>query len=164
MFFFSYFCCCYCSWILYIVRWLKCAQGRAAWLERGRRCSLSENAASCHRRWVKRNRVRQEEKQNKTPFAFPQILYNIYSIYSQAQSNKNQKLCHTKTLHCTLYSFRRLFSFALYLYIYLFPSLSSFFSLLLLLQYFLFVSNVFSFRFPFCYRYILLFIAFWYRF
>lgn len=51
---------------------LKCAQGRAAWLERGRRCSLSENAASCHRRWVKRNRVRQEEKQNKTPFAFPQ--------------------------------------------------------------------------------------------
>lgn len=36
---------------------IECAQGRAAWLERGRRCSLSENAASCHRRWVKRNRI-----------------------------------------------------------------------------------------------------------
>lgn len=36
---------------------LQCAQGRAAWLERGRRCSVQENSASCHRRWVKRNRV-----------------------------------------------------------------------------------------------------------
>ncbi|XP_055305707.1 uncharacterized protein LOC129570210 isoform X2 [Sitodiplosis mosellana] len=35
-----------------------CAQGRSAWqLERGRRCSVSENPASCHRRWVKRNRI-----------------------------------------------------------------------------------------------------------
>lgn len=37
---------------------VKCAQGRAAWVERGRRCSVSENPASCHRRWVKRNRVK----------------------------------------------------------------------------------------------------------
>lgn len=36
---------------------LQCAQGRAAWLERGRRCSVQESSASCHRRWVKRNRV-----------------------------------------------------------------------------------------------------------
>ncbi|XP_055709426.1 uncharacterized protein LOC129805495 isoform X2 [Phlebotomus papatasi] len=36
---------------------IECAQGRAAWLERGRRCSVQENTASCHRRWVKRNRV-----------------------------------------------------------------------------------------------------------
>lgn len=36
----------------------QCAQGRAAWLERGRRCSVQETPASCHRRWVKRNRVR----------------------------------------------------------------------------------------------------------
>lgn len=36
----------------------QCAQGRAAWLERGRRCSVQENSASCHRRWVKRNRVK----------------------------------------------------------------------------------------------------------
>ena len=40
----------------------QCAQGRAAWLERGRRCSVQEReaqvqAASAHRRWVKRNRV-----------------------------------------------------------------------------------------------------------
>ncbi|KXJ76666.1 hypothetical protein RP20_CCG009257 [Aedes albopictus] len=35
----------------------KCAQGRAAWLERGRRCSVQETPASCHRRWVKRNRI-----------------------------------------------------------------------------------------------------------
>ncbi|XP_055591708.1 uncharacterized protein LOC129743649 isoform X2 [Uranotaenia lowii] len=35
----------------------ECAQGRAAWLERGRRCSVQETPASCHRRWVKRNRV-----------------------------------------------------------------------------------------------------------
>ncbi|XP_055639749.1 uncharacterized protein LOC129777486 isoform X2 [Toxorhynchites rutilus septentrionalis] len=34
-----------------------CAQGRAAWLERGRRCSVQETPASCHRRWVKRNRI-----------------------------------------------------------------------------------------------------------
>ncbi|XP_037912460.1 uncharacterized protein LOC119652414 isoform X2 [Hermetia illucens] len=35
-----------------------CAQGRAAWLERGRRCSVqNNNPASCHRRWVKRNRI-----------------------------------------------------------------------------------------------------------
>ncbi|XP_055305702.1 uncharacterized protein LOC129570210 isoform X1 [Sitodiplosis mosellana] len=37
---------------------IECAQGRSAWqLERGRRCSVSENPASCHRRWVKRNRI-----------------------------------------------------------------------------------------------------------
>ncbi|XP_040171729.1 uncharacterized protein LOC120905096 isoform X1 [Anopheles arabiensis] len=35
----------------------ECAQGRAAWLERGRRCSVQETPASCHRRWVKRNRI-----------------------------------------------------------------------------------------------------------
>ncbi|XP_051858971.1 pneumococcal serine-rich repeat protein isoform X2 [Drosophila albomicans] len=38
----------------------KCAQGRAAWLERGRRCSVQEQQqqqATCHRRWVKRNRI-----------------------------------------------------------------------------------------------------------
>uniref|UniRef100_A0A182MZ62 Uncharacterized protein n=1 Tax=Anopheles dirus TaxID=7168 RepID=A0A182MZ62_9DIPT len=35
----------------------QCAQGRAAWLERGRRCSVQETPASCHRRWVKRNRI-----------------------------------------------------------------------------------------------------------
>ncbi|CRK93781.1 CLUMA_CG007308, isoform A [Clunio marinus] len=35
-----------------------CAQGRAAWLERGRRCSVQDpNTASYHRRWVKRNRI-----------------------------------------------------------------------------------------------------------
>ncbi|KAH8274100.1 hypothetical protein KR044_010382 [Drosophila immigrans] len=37
-----------------------CAQGRAAWLERGRRCSVQEQQqqqATCHRRWVKRNRI-----------------------------------------------------------------------------------------------------------
>lgn len=38
---------------------LQCAQGRAAWLERGRRCSVQDgNQASFNRRWVKRNRVR----------------------------------------------------------------------------------------------------------
>ncbi|XP_055639748.1 uncharacterized protein LOC129777486 isoform X1 [Toxorhynchites rutilus septentrionalis] len=36
---------------------IECAQGRAAWLERGRRCSVQETPASCHRRWVKRNRI-----------------------------------------------------------------------------------------------------------
>lgn len=37
---------------------LQCAQGRAAWLERGRRCSVQDaNQASFNRRWVKRNRV-----------------------------------------------------------------------------------------------------------
>ncbi|XP_053691901.1 uncharacterized protein LOC128740385 [Sabethes cyaneus] len=36
---------------------IMCAQGRAAWLERGRRCSVQETPASCHRRWVKRNRI-----------------------------------------------------------------------------------------------------------
>ncbi|XP_041566422.1 rho GTPase-activating protein gacF isoform X2 [Drosophila elegans] len=38
----------------------KCAQGRAAWLERGRRCSVQDQQqqqATCHRRWVKRNRI-----------------------------------------------------------------------------------------------------------
>lgn len=35
---------------------VKCAQGRTAWQERGR-VDISENPASCHRRWVKRNRV-----------------------------------------------------------------------------------------------------------
>ncbi|XP_023163995.2 serine-rich adhesin for platelets isoform X2 [Drosophila hydei] len=38
----------------------ECAQGRAAWLERGRRCSVQEQQqqqATCHRRWVKRNRI-----------------------------------------------------------------------------------------------------------
>ncbi|XP_052853732.1 uncharacterized protein LOC128263078 isoform X3 [Drosophila gunungcola] len=37
-----------------------CAQGRAAWLERGRRCSVQDQQqqqATCHRRWVKRNRI-----------------------------------------------------------------------------------------------------------
>ncbi|XP_043070588.1 probable serine/threonine-protein kinase nek3 isoform X2 [Drosophila grimshawi] len=37
-----------------------CAQGRAAWLERGRRCSVQEQQqqqATYHRRWVKRNRI-----------------------------------------------------------------------------------------------------------
>lgn len=42
---------------MFFLSFFKCAQGRAAWLERGRRCSVQENAASCHRRWVKRNRV-----------------------------------------------------------------------------------------------------------
>lgn len=46
-----------CMLIIFEYNFMKCAQGRAAWLERGRRCSISENAASCHRRWVKRNRV-----------------------------------------------------------------------------------------------------------
>ncbi|CAO1304564.1 unnamed protein product [Diamesa serratosioi] len=37
---------------------IECAQGRAAWLERGRRCSVQDgNQASFNRRWVKRNRV-----------------------------------------------------------------------------------------------------------
>ncbi|KAL7739622.1 hypothetical protein ACLKA6_018836 [Drosophila palustris] len=39
---------------------MRCAQGRAAWLERGRRCSVQEQQqqqAACHRRWVKRNRI-----------------------------------------------------------------------------------------------------------
>jgi hypothetical protein len=49
----------------------QCAQGRAAWLERGRRCSVQDNQASCHRRWVKRNRVSKstvnfEKKKTKT--------------------------------------------------------------------------------------------------
>ncbi|XP_032583653.1 mucin-5AC isoform X3 [Drosophila sechellia] len=38
----------------------ECAQGRAAWLERGRRCSVQDQQqqqATCHRRWVKRNRI-----------------------------------------------------------------------------------------------------------
>ncbi|KAL9705788.1 hypothetical protein quinque_009306 [Culex quinquefasciatus] len=43
------------SWPNYIID--NCAQGRAAWLERGRRCSVQETPASCHRRWVKRNRI-----------------------------------------------------------------------------------------------------------
>uniref|UniRef100_A0AAG5DIH6 Uncharacterized protein n=1 Tax=Anopheles atroparvus TaxID=41427 RepID=A0AAG5DIH6_ANOAO len=43
------------SWPNYIIE--NCAQGRAAWLERGRRCSVQETPASCHRRWVKRNRI-----------------------------------------------------------------------------------------------------------
>uniref|UniRef100_W8BAF3 Uncharacterized protein n=2 Tax=Ceratitis capitata TaxID=7213 RepID=W8BAF3_CERCA len=36
-----------------------CTRGRAAWQERGRRCSVQEaqQQAPCHRRWVKRNRV-----------------------------------------------------------------------------------------------------------
>ncbi|XP_063697656.1 uncharacterized protein LOC134828605 [Culicoides brevitarsis] len=38
----------------------KCAQGRAAWLERGRKCSVQEETASTHNRykpWIQRNRV-----------------------------------------------------------------------------------------------------------
>ncbi|XP_032310993.1 uncharacterized protein LOC6505936 isoform X2 [Drosophila ananassae] len=38
----------------------ECAQGRAARLERGRRCSVQDQQqqqATCHRRWVKRNRI-----------------------------------------------------------------------------------------------------------
>ncbi|KAL1404126.1 hypothetical protein pipiens_005454 [Culex pipiens pipiens] len=42
---------------LHSILLLWCAQGRAAWLERGRRCSVQEAPASCHRRWVKRNRI-----------------------------------------------------------------------------------------------------------
>lgn len=51
---------CHIIFLLIILKrcFVKCAQGRAAWVERGRRCSVSENPASCHRRWVKRNRVK----------------------------------------------------------------------------------------------------------
>ncbi|XP_037958167.1 uncharacterized protein LOC119687770 [Teleopsis dalmanni] len=52
--------CAYCEEGICVCEHIECAQGRAAWLERGRRCSVQESqqqAASCHRRWVKRNRI-----------------------------------------------------------------------------------------------------------
>ncbi|XP_037816671.1 uncharacterized protein LOC119607026 [Lucilia sericata] len=52
--------CAYCEEGICVCEHIECAQGRAAWLERGRRCSVQESqqqAAACHRRWVKRNRI-----------------------------------------------------------------------------------------------------------
>ncbi|XP_059221966.1 uncharacterized protein LOC106082856 isoform X1 [Stomoxys calcitrans] len=53
--------CAYCEEGICVCEHIECAQGRAAWLERGRRCSVQETQqqqqATCHRRWVKRNRI-----------------------------------------------------------------------------------------------------------
>ncbi|XP_030243550.1 uncharacterized protein LOC115563943 isoform X5 [Drosophila navojoa] len=52
--------CAYCEEGICVCEHIECAQGRAAWLERGRRCSVQEQQqqqATCHRRWVKRNRI-----------------------------------------------------------------------------------------------------------
>ncbi|XP_032583652.1 uncharacterized protein LOC6617880 isoform X2 [Drosophila sechellia] len=52
--------CAYCEEGICVCEHLECAQGRAAWLERGRRCSVQDQQqqqATCHRRWVKRNRI-----------------------------------------------------------------------------------------------------------
>ncbi|XP_033150737.1 uncharacterized protein LOC108608514 isoform X2 [Drosophila busckii] len=52
--------CAYCEEGICLCEHIECAQGRAAWLERGRRCSVQEQQqqqATCHRRWVKRNRI-----------------------------------------------------------------------------------------------------------
>ncbi|KAH8292824.1 hypothetical protein KR054_010698 [Drosophila jambulina] len=52
--------CAYCEEGICMCEHLECAQGRAAWLERGRRCSVQDQQqqqATCHRRWVKRNRI-----------------------------------------------------------------------------------------------------------
>ncbi|XP_075149112.1 uncharacterized protein LOC142223159 isoform X2 [Haematobia irritans] len=53
--------CAYCEEGICVCEHIECAQGRAAWLERGRRCSVQETLqqqqATCHRRWVKRNRI-----------------------------------------------------------------------------------------------------------
>ncbi|XP_073822595.1 uncharacterized protein [Musca autumnalis] len=51
--------CAYCEEGICVCEHIECAQGRAAWLERGRRCSVQEaqQQAACHRRWVKRNRI-----------------------------------------------------------------------------------------------------------
>nr|XP_036213843.1 uncharacterized protein LOC106619859 isoform X1 [Bactrocera oleae] len=51
--------CAYCEEGICVCEHIECTRGRAAWLERGRRCSVQEaqQQAACHRRWVKRNRV-----------------------------------------------------------------------------------------------------------
>ncbi|XP_023031653.1 uncharacterized protein LOC6641841 isoform X1 [Drosophila willistoni] len=52
--------CAYCEEGICVCEHLECAQGRAAWLERGRRCSVQDQQqqqATYHRRWVKRNRI-----------------------------------------------------------------------------------------------------------
>ncbi|XP_055852974.1 uncharacterized protein LOC129916825 [Episyrphus balteatus] len=50
--------CAYCEEGICVCEHIECAQGRAAWLERGRRCSVQDNnPTACHRRWVKRNRI-----------------------------------------------------------------------------------------------------------
>ncbi|XP_055922098.1 uncharacterized protein LOC129953198 [Eupeodes corollae] len=50
--------CAYCEEGICVCEHPECAQGRAAWLERGRRCSVQDNnPTACHRRWVKRNRI-----------------------------------------------------------------------------------------------------------
>ncbi|XP_017105502.2 uncharacterized protein [Drosophila bipectinata] len=52
--------CGYCEEGICVCEHLECAQGRAARLERGRRCSVQDQQqqqATCHRRWVKRNRI-----------------------------------------------------------------------------------------------------------
>ncbi|XP_036213844.2 uncharacterized protein [Bactrocera oleae] len=50
--------CAYCEEGICVCEHIECTRGRAAWLERGRRCSVQEaqQQAACHRRWVKRNR------------------------------------------------------------------------------------------------------------
>ncbi|XP_034666373.1 uncharacterized protein LOC117900207 isoform X1 [Drosophila subobscura] len=52
--------CAYCEEGICVCEHLECAQGRAAWLERGRRCSVQDQQqqqATLSRRWVKRNRI-----------------------------------------------------------------------------------------------------------
>ncbi|XP_053960911.1 uncharacterized protein LOC128865043 [Anastrepha ludens] len=51
--------CAYCEEGICVCEHIECTRGRAAWLERGRRCSVQEaqQQAACHRRWVKRNRI-----------------------------------------------------------------------------------------------------------
>ncbi|XP_031632361.1 uncharacterized protein LOC116346449 isoform X2 [Contarinia nasturtii] len=50
---------CTCEHIenVFVYHLFMCAQGRAAWTQERGRVDISENPASCHRRWVKRNRI-----------------------------------------------------------------------------------------------------------